>query len=273
MLDYDDPCMVAVPHLCALFIGQTGHKLFLGQVKLFSGAEDNRGLLGNHGAVDGDLVKVLPVVVSVINIKDDLCADSSGQHNSLEGSLSGRALCKSSAGDQDRLCLFDILFFDIINGELQVSYAVTIHQDAALDGRLHLGESQTELLAVCTSADVGGINALLIEIINNEIAELVIGDLADKTGLHAVMGDADCDVRRRTTDEFLKIVNLLQRLEILFYFIAVCRVEVDTDSSQQDQIIFSGLVEINVIHYTPPMNSHLFACLLLRALFSVTVLS
>ena len=152
------------------------------------------------------------------------------------------------------------------------SYAVTIHQDAALDGRFHLGESQAELLAVCASGDVGGINTLLIEIINNEIAELVIGDLADKSGLHAVMCDTDCDVRRRTTDEFLKIVNLLQRLEILFYFIAVCRVEVDTDSSQQDQIIFSGLVEINVIHYTPPMNSHFFACFMVRASITVTVL-
>ena len=94
VLDNDDPCMVAVPHLCALFIGQTGHKLSLSQVKLFSGSEDNGGLLGYHGAVDGNLIEILPVVISVVDIEDDLCADSSGQHNSLEGSLSGGALCK-----------------------------------------------------------------------------------------------------------------------------------------------------------------------------------
>ena len=87
VLDDDDPCVVAVPHLCALFIGQTGHELSLSQVKLFSGSQDNSGLFCYHRAVDGNLIEVLPVVVSVVDIEDDLCADSSGQHNSLEGSL------------------------------------------------------------------------------------------------------------------------------------------------------------------------------------------
>ena len=148
----------------------------------------------------------------------------------------------------------DILFLDVINGELKVSNAVTIHQDAALDGRLHLCECQTELLTVGASGDVGGVNTLLIEIINNEITELIIGNLADETGLHAVVRNTDSDVCRRTADKFLKIVNLFQRLEILFHIIAVSGIEVDADSAEQDQIKFSGLIKINVIHFTPPMN-------------------
>ena len=108
--------------------------ILLGQVELLAGAEDDSGLLRDHGAVDGDLVQVLPVVVAVVDVEDDLGAASAGQHDGLEGSLSGGALGKGGTGDQDGLGLADILFLDVIHGELQVRDAVAVHEDVALDG-------------------------------------------------------------------------------------------------------------------------------------------
>ena len=91
-----------------------------------------------------------------------------------------------------------------------------------------------------------------------------------KEGIHDVafvVCNTDSDVCRRTADKFLKIVNLFQRLEILFHIIAVSGIEVDADSAEQDQIKFSGLIKINVIHFTPPMK---FA--LLRAIACICCL-
>ena len=78
--------------------------------------------------------------------------------------------------------------------------------------------------------------------------------------------NADCDVGRRTAYKFFKIVNLFQRLEILFHIIAVSRVKVDADSAKQDQIKFSGLVKINIVHFSLHRTLAHLACFL-RALF------
>ena len=92
---------------------------------------------------------------------------------------------------------------------------------------------------MCAAGDIGSVDPLLIEVVDDEITELVIRDLADETGFHAVMGDTDSDIGGRTADKFFKIMHILQRLEVLFHVIAVGGVKINAHSAQQDNIKLS----------------------------------
>ena len=154
MFDDNDLCIFCLPVSCTLLISHAFFDQFLCKVKLFSGAHDDVSFLSYDGIVDGNLICILPVVLSVINIKNDLCVYFLSKHNRFDRCFSGRALCKSSSRNEDRFCIFDIILVDVVYMKLQICDTVTIHEDTAFLWRKHLGKGKSQLLSVCTFCDL-----------------------------------------------------------------------------------------------------------------------
>ena len=154
MFDDNDLCIFCLPVSCTLLVGHALFDQLLCKVKLFSGAHDNVCFFCYDGIVDGNLICVLPVIFSVINIKDDLCVYFLCEHNCFDCCFSGRTLCKSSSGDEDRFCIFDVVLVDVVYMKLQVCDTVTVHEDAAFLRRKHLCKGKPQFLSVCTFGDL-----------------------------------------------------------------------------------------------------------------------
>ena len=97
VLDDHDLGVVALPVGGALLISHAGFNELFRQVKLLPGAHNDIGLLGYDGVVDGDLVAVFPVILPVVDIKNDPGPHLLGQHNSLNGRLTGGTLRQGGA--------------------------------------------------------------------------------------------------------------------------------------------------------------------------------
>ena len=115
----------------------------------------------------------------------------------------------------------------------KIGNSVTVHQYTALVLGLDLSEGKSELFAALCTCDVGNIYSLVGEEILNICAELIVGNLADKSNLLAQTCKTDCNVCRRTADIFFVIFTLVKSVVI------IRRVKVDRNSADRDQVKLS----------------------------------
>ena len=88
-----------------------------------------------------------------------------------EACLTGRALCKRSAGDQEDLAVCNVLLVNVLWGDLKVCDVVAVHENAALRRALYLREGKTHALAVLCTYHLGRVDSTIVEIVQYEITE------------------------------------------------------------------------------------------------------
>ena len=116
--------------------------------------------------------------------------------DSQQAGFARRALRERRAGDNEDLAVGDVLLVDIFRCDLEVSDLVAVHQDARLRRALDLRERQAHALAVLGARHLGRVDATLIEVIEDEVAELIVGYTADEADVLAQLVDADSHVSR-----------------------------------------------------------------------------
>lgn len=162
--------------------------------------------------------------------------------DSQQAGFARRALRERRAGDNEDLAVGDVLLVDIFRCDLEVSDLVAVHQDARLRRALDLRERQAHALAVLGARHLGRVDAALIEVVEDEVAELVVGYAADEADLLAQLVDADRHVARRTAEVHGEGLDLVQRA------VEFIRIEIQRDAANQDDIAFLVFIKANECH-------------------------
>ena len=213
------------------------------EVDLIAGTDDDIRHAREQRVVNLDVLLAAPAVRTVVDIEDDARAVFLGVLDGQQACLARRALRKGRAGDDQDLAVGDVLLIDIFRRNLEVCNLVAVHQDARLRRALDLRERQAHALAVLGTRHLRRVDAALIEVIEDKVAELVVRYTADEADVLAQFVDADSHVARRTAEVHGEGLDLVQRA------VQFIRIEVQRDAADQDDIAFFIFIKANECHF------------------------
>ena len=103
---------------------------------------------------------------------------------------------KGRTRDHNGFCTVYVVLADLRRLKHEIGHAVPVHQNTALGRAFDFGKGQTDFFAVFGPEDVRGVDTVLLEVVDNVIAVLVIGNLSDKADLFAESCKTDGNIRR-----------------------------------------------------------------------------
>ena len=175
-----------------------------------------------------------------------------------QAGLARRALRECRAGDDQDLAVGDVLLIDIFRRDLEVSDLVAVHQDARLRRALDLRERQAHALAVLRTRHLGRVDAALIEVIEDKVAELVVGYTSNEANLFAQFVDTDGHVARRAAQVHGEGLDLVQGA------VQFIRIEIQRDAADQHDVAFLVFIKANECHFfillMPYVRDRRYAC-------------
>ena len=213
------------------------------EVDLIARTDDDISHARKQRVVDLDVLLAAPAVRAIVDIEDDARAMFLGILDSQQACLTRRALRERRTGDNQDLAVSDVLLIDIFRRNLEVSDLVAVHQDARLRRALDLRERQAHALAVLGTRHLRRVDAALIEVIEDKVAELVVRYTADEADVLAQFVDADSHVARRTAEVHGEGLDLVQRA------VQFIRIEIQRDAANQDDIAFLVFIKANECHF------------------------
>ncbi len=188
---------------------------------LFLGADDQVAI-GKHGlevrrdAVGGDVAAFAgvmtgkaPEVRAIVDVEDDLRAGFLGDTHCLALRRIGVGLGKMRAGDEDRPCLADELFGNVVFAQRIIGAVVAVEQQREGFVVLH-GENCKRRQALRIGDDAAGLDAFAGQLLADETAHLLIADAGQKRRLQPEARRADGDVAGAAADRFGKACHVLE---------------------------------------------------------------
>ena len=218
----------------------------LGEVDLISRADDDICHRGHKRVVDLDVLLRAPAVRAVVHVEDDARAMLLRILRGDETRLARRACRECRARDDEDLRVSDVRLIHILWRNREIRHIITVHEDARLRRTLDLRERQPDALAVFRAYHLTRVNVALVEVVQDEITELVIGHAANEADLLAELVDADRHVARRADKVHGERLHLVQRA------VQLIRVEVQRHASDQNHVALLVCIKGNECHRSSP---------------------